>query len=168
MTATEIPFPHPERTLTLAKSEYAAGADRLLELARRELLIFDPDLSEFRLELPSRVEALRQFLACSPSNRLQIALRDPEYVKRHCPRIMSLLGVYSASMRIHRTQGDANRAQDCFVLADRQHVVRRPVSAQGRGVIIIGDPREGLAMHERFSEIWELSEPGPSASTSGL
>lgn len=168
MTTPEMTSPPPERTLILAKSEYAAGADRLLSLVQRELLILDPDLSEFRLELPSRIEALRQFLARSPSNRLQIALHDPGYVKRHCPRLLSLLGVYSASMRIHRTQGEANRVQDCFVLADRQHVVRRPVSAQGRGVIIVSDPREGLSMHERFSEIWELSEPGASATTSGL
>lgn len=165
---TETPPAFPERTLTLAKSEYATGADRLLALAQRDLQIFDPDLSEFRLETPYRIEALRQFLARSPANRLQIALHDPEYVKRHCPRLMSLLGLFSASMRIYRTQGEAARAQDCFVLADRLHVVRRPVSAQGRGVVIINDPREGLVMHERFSEIWELSEPGASAVTSGL
>jgi hypothetical protein len=168
MTMTGTPLPPPERTLTLAKSEYATGADRLLALAQRELHIFDPDLSEFRLELPSRVEALRQFLARSPTNQLHIALHDPEYTKRHCPRLMTLLGLYSASMRIHRTQGEAGRVQDCFVLADRLHVVRRPVAAQGRGVIIINDPREGLVMHERFSEIWELSEPGASAAISGL
>lgn len=165
---TETPSTPPERTLILAKSEYAMGAERLLALAQRELQIFDPDLSEFRLDLPSRIEALRQFLARSPANRLQIALHDPDYVKRHCPRLMSLLGLYSASMHIHRTQGEANRVQDCFVLADRLHVVRRPVATQGRGVVIINDPREGLVMHERFGEIWELSEPGVSASISGL
>ena len=168
MSAAEMPSPPAERTLTLAKSEYAAGAERLIAMVWRDLQIFDPDLSEFRLEQPSRIEALRQFLARSPSNRLQIALHDPEYVKRHCPRLMSLLGVYSASMRIHRTQGEAGRLQDCFMLADRQHVVRRPVSAQGRGVIIISNPQEGLAMHERFSDIWEMSELGISATTSGL
>ena len=51
---------------------------------------------------------------------------------------------------------------------DRLHVVRRPVAAQGRGVLLLNDTREGPGMHERFSEIWVSSEPGVSASTSGL
>lgn len=164
-TVGELPS---ERTLITAKSEYQQAADRVIALAQQELRIFDPDLSEFTLESPARISALRQFLSSNRDNRIRIAVHNPEYIKRYCPRLISLLGSYSGAITIYRTLGDAALAQDCFVLADRLHVVRRPVAKQTRGVLLINDPKEGQGMHGRFSEIWESSESGASANTSGL
>ena len=160
--------PQAERTLITAKSEYRLAADRIIAMAQQELRIFDPDLEEFRLETPERIHALRQFLSRSRDNRVWIVVHNPEYIKRHCPRLISLLGSYSGFIAIYRTLGDAALAQDCFVLADRMHVVRRPVAKQSRGVLLINDPKEGHGMYGRFSEIWESSESGASANTSGL
>jgi len=160
--------PQSERTLITAKSEYRLAADRIIAMAQQELRIFDPDLEEFSLETPARIHALRQFLSRSRDNRIWIALHNPEYVKRHCPRLISLLGSYSGFITVYRTLGDAALAQDCFVLADRLHVVRRPVAKQSRGVLLINDPMECQGMYGRFREIWESSEPGASANTSGL
>ena len=161
-------LPAQERALITSRGEYSSGADRVMALAQRELRIFDPDLSEFRLEIPARIEVLRSFLSRSRDNRIRIALHDPEYIKRHCPRLIGLLGSYAGFILVNRTMGDAAKAQDCFVLADRLHLVRRPVAKQPRGVLLLNDPEEGQGMHGRFEEIWENSESGASASTSGL
>ena len=160
--------PQPERTLITARSEYQAAADRVIALVQRELRIFDPDLSEFSLETPARISALKAFLSRSRDNRVKIAVHDPEFVKRRCPRLISLLGSYAGFIEVFRTQGEAALAQDCFLLADRLHVVRRPVARQMRGVLLISDAVEGQGMYGRFNEIWESSESGASASTSGL
>ena len=71
-------------------------------------------------------------------------------------------------MFIYRTQGDAAKVQDCFALADGEHLVRRPVTTQPRGVLVLNDPKECQPMRERFDEIWESSEPAVSAATTGL
>ncbi len=160
--------PEPQRTLLTSKSEYASAADQLLAMAQNELRIFDPDFGDFRLEAPARIEALRQFLRRGLNNRLYVVVHDPDTVQRYCPRLVALLGTFSGRMIINRTLGEAARVQDCFVLADKSHLVRRPVAAQGRGVLILNDPREALAMRGRFDEIWESSEPGVSANTTGL
>ncbi|MBM3345587.1 MAG: hypothetical protein FJY55_03690 [Betaproteobacteria bacterium] len=157
----------PERTLLTARSEYHAAAERIFSLTQRELCIFDPDLQEFRLDTPARIESLRSFLLRSVDSRLYVAVRDPEFVRLYCPRLITLLAGFSTSMFIWRAEGEAARVQDCFVLADRTHVVRRPVALQPRGVLILNDQREGLVMHERFQEIWDTSVPSVSASTSG-
>lgn len=160
--------PTAERKLIASRSEYQLAADRIIAMAKQDLRIFDPDLEQFRLETPTRIDALRQFLSRSRDNRIWIAVHNPEFIKRHCPRLISLLGSYSGFIAIYRTLGDASLAQDCFVLADRLHVVRRPVAKQSRGVLLINDPKEGQGMHGRFCEIWESSESGASANTSGL
>lgn len=158
----------PERTLLQARSDYHRGFGRLLGLVRRELRIFDPDLSELDINSAERVEALSRFLRGGPDRRIFVALHGVDYVSKRCPRLIALLGIHASSIFIYQTIGDAAKVQDCFVLADGDHLVRRPVTAQPRGVLVIGDPRECQPMRERFDEIWESSIPAVSANTTGL
>ena len=83
-------------------------------------------------------------------------------------RLMRLLTTFSASMFIHRTQDDAARVQDCFILADDASFVRRPVAAQPRGVFVTNDANEASVMRKRFEEIWNSSTQVVSATVSGL
>jgi len=158
----------PERALLQARSDYQRGFGRLLGLVRRELRIFDPDLSELDINSAERIEALARFLLGGPDRRILIALHGVDYVSKRCPRLVALLGIYASRIFIYQTIGDAAKVQDCFVLADGDHLVRRPVTAQPRGVLVIGDPKECQPMRERFDEIWESSIPGVSANTTGL
>ena len=158
----------PERTLLQTKGDYERGFGRVLGLARRELRIFDPDLSELQMNSAERVETLARFLRSGPNRRVFIALHDFDYVTRRCPRFMALLGIYASGIVVYRTLGDAAKVQDCFALADGDHLVRRPVTSQPRGILVINDPKECQPMRERFDEIWESSEPGVSANTTGL
>jgi hypothetical protein len=158
----------PERSLLQARSDYPRGFGRLLGLVRRELRIFDPDLSELEMTSAERIEALARFLRGGPTRRVFIALHDVDYVTKRCPRLIALLGIRASSVFIYQTFGDAAKVQDCFVLADGDHLVRRPVTTQPRGVLVIGDPKECQPMRERFDEIWESSVPAVSANTTGL
>jgi len=158
----------PERILLQTRSDYPEAFERLLGLARRELRIFDPDLSELEMNSASRVDTLMRFLRRSRTHRIYIALHDVGHVTKHCPRLIALLASYTSAILIFQTHGDAAKVQDCFVLADGDHLVRRPVRTQARGVLVLDDPKECQPMRERFDEIWESSLPGVSAITTGL
>ena len=69
---------------------------------------------------------------------------------------------------VFRTEGEAARVQDRFVLADENHVLRRPVATQSRGVVLLDDEHEGHAMRLRFDEIWGSAIPAVSATKIGL
>ena len=158
----------PERILLQARSDYLEGFSRLLGLARRELRIFDPDLSELEMNSTNRVETLTRFLRESRTRRIYVALHDVEHVTKRCPRLITLMGSYTSAIFIFQTHGEAAKVQDCFVLADGDHLVRRPVTTQPRGVLVINDPKECQPMRERFDEIWESSLPTVSVNTTGL
>lgn len=160
--------PQPERLLLSTRREYLDAMERLFELAQRELRIFDADFSELKIDAPRTQELLRAFLIGGRDNRLYIAVHSCDYIRNYCPRLLELLRQFSDRMYIHQTQGDAARAQDCFVLADRLHCVRRPVQAQPRAALRFNDEQEGQGLHLRFSEIWDSSLPAVSATTSGL
>jgi hypothetical protein len=158
----------PQRTLLATRREYLEGLERLLGLVQRELRIFDPDLSELDLNAAPRIARLRGFLQASRTRRLYIAVHDTDFVTRRSPRVLALLGSYPRQMFVHQTEGEALKAQDCFVLADDRHLLRRSVAAQARGVLVIGDPRDCGSIRDRFQEIWESSAPTVSPSVTGL
>ena len=161
-------LPQPERWLLGSRVEYLAAFDRLVGGLRRELRIFDPDCVQLELNAAARIEQLRQFFLASRENRLLVAVHDPEHLRKHAPRFMRVLAEFSASIAIHQTEGEAARAQDCFVLADIEHFVRRPVATAARGVCAINDFQESRLIRERFDEIWHSSFPAVSATSLGL
>ena len=160
--------PRPERVLFSTRREYLDAMERLIGLAQRELRIFDADFFHLKIDAPRTHELLREFLLRGRDNRLFIAVHDTEYIRNYCPRLLALLRQFSDRMFIHQTQDDAARAQDSFVLADKLHLVRRPVQAQPRGALRLYDEQEGLAIYQRFLEIWDSSVPALSPTTSGL
>jgi hypothetical protein len=161
-------LPQPERRILGARSEYLAAFDALVAGLRRELRVFDPDCTQLELNSPVRADALRRFLLADREHRILVVVHDPEPIKRHSPRLMRLLAEFSASIAIHQTEGEALRAQDCFVLADMEHFVRRPVAAAWRGVHAINEYHESRLIRERYDEIWQSSVPAVSATSLGL
>lgn len=161
-------LPQPERRLITTRREYLDGLTLIAGLARRELALFDPDLGAIEMNTPARIEQLAAFLAASRDARLRIVVHEADAIRRHCPRLIALLARHADAVAIHRTEGEATRAQDCFALADAEHFVRRGVASQARGAIGLNDQKEGRLMHERFEEIWTSSVPAVSATTLGL
>jgi hypothetical protein len=147
---------------------FNAAVERLLAQPGRELRIFDPDGSALRLNDSARIESLERFLNASRTRRIYMVLHDAEHLKRHCPRMLGLLARFSHAVQIHRTHDHIRELQDAFLVLDAQHYVRRPVANFYRGATGLGDEVEGLAMRQRFMEIWEASFPGVSSTTVGL
>jgi len=161
-------LPQPERRSIGARSEYLAAFDALVAGLRHELRVFDPDCVQLELNAPARADALRRFLLANRDNRLLVVVHDADHIRKRSPRFMRLLAEFSASITIHQSEGEAARAQDCFVLADMEHFVRRPVASAWRGVYAINDHHESRLIRERYDEIWQSSFPAVSATSLGL
>lgn len=161
-------LPQPERRILGARSEYLAAFDGLVAGLRHELRIFDPDCVQLDLNAPARADALRRFLLASRDNRLFVVVHDADHIRKHLPRFMQLVKDFSASIAIHQTEGEAARAQDCFVLADMEHFARRPVATAWRGIYVINEYQESRLIRERYDEIWQSSFPAVSATSLGL
>lgn len=149
-------------------ADYQAAIDRLLQMPGRELRIFDADGSALLLNDAARIEKLGNFLLASRTHRLYMVLHDTEHVTGRCPRMMSLLARFSHAIQINRSHEQIRELQDCFLVLDAMHYVRRPVAAYFRGAIGLSDDTEGLAMRGRFMEIWSASYPAVSSSVAGL
>src|SRR3990172_7431400 len=122
MAEIETP-PEPQRSLITTRKEYLDAVERLFGMVKRELRIFDPDLSELDFNSRNRIAALRRVLSGGRMHRVYIAVHDVEHVTQRCPRLIELLLIFPSGLLIYRTEGEAARGQDRFVLGDKSRAL---------------------------------------------
>jgi hypothetical protein len=147
---------------------FQAAIDLLLAQDGRELRLFDSDLSRMRLASPERIERIERFLRASRTRRLYIALHETDFLTKYCPRMLALIARHAHAVQINRTQDEARKAEDSFLVLDALHYVRRPSAQFFRGALGLDDENEALAMRGRFGEIWTASSPAVAPTTLGL
>lgn len=145
-----------------------AAIDEVIGAAERIIRVFDISLSNRGFNSPGRTEHLRAFLVRGRAHRILIALHETELLQRECPRLLMLLRQFPMSIEIHRTIAQAREAADPFVLADDHSVWHQMHYEQPRAIVALHSPVDALPIVQRFEEIWDLSEPAVSATTTGL
>lgn len=156
------------RELLTSWNEFQAGIDRLLSSAVREVLIFDRDLSSFKLESPERIERLRALLQAHPPGTLRIAVADGEAVRRSHPRLLRLLSEYTHAMSLQETPAHLEQLRDSMLLADNRHGLVLFERGQARAKLLLDESAELSAYRRRFEEIWNEGGTPLSASPLGL
>lgn len=149
-------------------AESAAAIDEVIAGAQRTLRIFDISLSNRGFNSPARADKLRALLVAGRAHRILIALHDTELLERENPRLLMLLRQFPMSIEIHRTLAQARDAADPFIIADDHSVWRQMHYTQPRAIVALHSPADALPIVQRFEEIWDLSEPAVSATTTGL
>ena len=149
-------------------AESLEAIDEVIGAAERSIKIFDISLSNRGFNSPGRAALLRQFFVAGRAHRLYIALHETNLLERESPRLLMLLRQFPMSIEIHRTLAQARNANDPFVVADDQSVWHQLHYEQPRAIVALDSPQDAIPIAQRFDEIWELSEPAVSATTTGL
>ena len=147
---------------------YRQAVADAVTLARRELVVFDPDLRETGLESPDMEQALRAFLSAGRENRVRIVVHRPDEVERACPRLMAVQRLHGHGLSFRQSPEDLRHLSDCFLLADGRHAVIRFHADHARGKLLIEQPDEVSGWRRRFEDLWGLSVPAIASTTLGL
>jgi hypothetical protein len=95
-------------------------------------------------------------------------LHETRHLEADCPRFLDLLAQFSGQIDVRITRGQARHVEDCFVVVDALHLIRRPVASQPRGVLLENDPAAAATQLERYEQIQCESDPGLEAGSLGL
>jgi hypothetical protein len=148
------------------RAEFQRQLRAVLERARDSLDLFDPDFSLFPLGDADVDAVLRRYLA--GGGQLRLAMHDSRHIERHYPRFLRLLRDHGHRIECRITGRGLRQLTDSFCIADRLHLVRRYHSDHLRGEAAFDAPQETDVPSERFSAIWEESQAGLHATTTGL
>ena len=94
MSETEL----KPNSIILGERNYAEALDMVIASAKRELLIFDQDLTHGNYASAERFALINQFLSQDALSQLTIVLQSADYFLQHCPRLFDLLKQYGHKM----------------------------------------------------------------------
>lgn len=149
-------------------AEYVAALDTLCASARHSLRLFENDFDGLGFNSPARYDSLHKFLLSGQNSRLYILAHDTRNLQNFCPRIMTLLRLFSQQMFIYQTPVNLRQLSEPIAIADEAHFVRRFHFDDTRGVFAQNDPAGARVLKSRFEEMWANSHPGANASQLGL
>ena len=164
MSETEL----APNTIILGERNYVAALDIVIAHAVNELLIFDQDFELGDYASLQRLTLIEAFLNKNSLSKLTIILQNTEYFIHHCPRLFGLLKIYGHKMVVYQTNDNAKVAKDCFVVADKQHYVRRFHIDQARFKYALNDVDECANLSMRFDELLDETTVAVSVTKLGL
>lgn len=165
--STEPPI-EPRAVVLATIAEQAAAIDDLIPMARRQIRVFDQDLSQCGWNSALRAERLATFLRGVRGRRLDIIVHDTRYLESACPRMIALMRTFSYAMSILKTGEEAKVATDPLLIVDSMHYLHRFHFEQPRAALGIAQPEQTQPLANRFDEIWATGEPGVSGTVLGL
>jgi hypothetical protein len=148
------------------RAEFHRQLRAVLERAQASLDMFDPDFALFPLGDPEADAVLRRFL--QGGGQLRLAMHASAHIERHYPRFLRLLREHGHRIECRVTNRGIRQLTDSFCIADGLHIVRRFHSDHLRGEAAFDEPQETDVPRERFSAIWEESQPGLHPTVTGL
>ena len=164
MNETEL----KQDSVILGERNYETTLNIVIAHAENELLIFDQDFERGDYVSLQRFEVLSAFLSKDNVSKLTIILQNTDYFIQHCPRLFELLKNYGHKMVVYETNDNAKVAKDCFVIADKQHYVRRFHIDQARIKYALNDVEECANLSMRFDELLDETTEAVSATKLGL
>ncbi len=164
MNETEL----KQDSVILGERNYETTLNIVIAHAENELLIFDQDFVRGDYASLQRFKLIEAFLSKNNLSKLTIILQNSEHFIQNCPRLFGLLKNYGHKMVVYETNDSAKIAKDCFVIADKQHYVRRFHIDQARFKYALNDVEECANLSMRFDELLDETTEAVSATKLGL
>jgi hypothetical protein len=167
MTPDTSALPYASYERFESRRAYDAMFDELVANAQQTIRVFDHALPP-AFNSPARCEQLAQFLRAGGHDRLHIVVHDVQAAERACPRLLTLLQRYSHVARVRQTPRWARHVYDRFVVFDSLHYLHCFHHDHARFARGLNDIEGAQQLLDRFTELWEASQPAFGASVLGL
>lgn len=156
------------RELITSWGDYQTAIDRLLNIADKQIFIYDEDLGLLKLDATIRLNEIKRVLMAGPNDCIKIAVRDAQPLSRNNPQLLNLLSVYAHKATARQTPPELSHLRDNMILVDGKHGLIRFDREQARSKLLLDAPDELRPYYMRFDEIAQESGQILGSSTLGL
>jgi hypothetical protein len=162
----------PETYWTQSRREFWASIEKVINLARHQIWLFDGSFEDWPLESVSCNQALsaallRMKASAVESTPLIILLREIDWIEKHGARLLALKRRYPALFDI-RLIPQSIHASESIAIVDQQHAVLRPHKDAYRAKTVIALPSEVENRQSKLRQLREISSPCLPTTTLGL
>ena len=133
-------------------------SQRLVEQARREILIFSEDLDPDYYDQAPFVEALRRLCLGAPPQCVRVLLGDPRAVALRGHRLIGLARQLTSRIAVRHLAEDFKDRPDAFLIADGRGYCVRRLADSAEAVADLNGARQGRLLRAEFEQMWERSD----------
>ncbi len=158
----------PERILLRHREAVRDHVATIVETARREIIIFSPQLDPYYFSNPRVTRALAGFAAGHRQNRARILIEDGIQAVRDNDRLVELSRCMSEFVEIRQVGEQHRGIREMFVVVDRASSLHQEDTTRTEVGLRMQDRSAAGLLQLRFQELWDHSEPVTEIRTAGL
>lgn len=129
--------------------------------ARRQLLIFTPDLEPFLYNRPAFAEAVLELLKRSKYTEVHILARDLAPAKEMSHSLLRLMRYTDGQLQIRKLTTESTGHSPAYLICDDRHLLRRQNSNLYEGFCYRDDRARVKDQLEEFQLLWNVSVTDP-------
>jgi hypothetical protein len=165
---TPAPAKTADRALLRARDDIRDHVAVLIEGARREIIVFAPQLDAFLFSNPRVSRALASFAAAHRQNRARILVEDGVQAVRDNDRLVELSRRMSEFVEIRQVGEQHRGIRELFVVTDRANSLHEEDTTRMEAAVRMAERQTAGLLQQRFQEMWDHSEPIAEIRTTGL
>lgn len=158
----------PQRRIIRNRQEGSEILAALVENAKREIVIFAPQLDGTLFNSSRIARALASFSARHRHNLARIVVEDAEQAIRDNDRLVGLCRRLSDFIHMHRVSEEHTGIHEMFVVVDHRSYLHQEDIAKHECIVHFHDGHQAVMLARRFNELWDRSEPILSIRCAGL
>lgn len=147
------------------REAFAEAVVAVLDLARHEVLMLDPDFSDWPLARTNGARALAA--ALTRGVRVRLLVTDPGWLATRADRFLTLHRAAAGRCALRQLPAHL-RLEESTLVVDRQHLVRKPHPDALTGRLRIAMPSAAEPHADRLAAAWDESTDCLPATTLGL
>lgn len=140
----------------------------LIGLARRDIVVFAPQMEAFFFNGAQLGGMLASFAAKHPQNRARLLVEDAAQVLRDNDRLVGLCRRFSEFIQLRQVGEEHRGYRELFLIVDGVSYLHQPDITEPECVVEPAGRKYCVDVKRRFELMWDRSEPLPGLHTAGL
>jgi hypothetical protein len=140
----------------------------LIGLARRDIVLFTPQMEAFFFNGSQLGQMLASFAAKHQQNRARILVEDAAQVLRDNDRLVSLCRRFSAFIQLRQVGEEHRGYREMFLVVDGISYLHQPDITEPECVVEPAGRKYCVDVKRRFEQMWDRSEPLAGLYSAGL
>lgn len=137
------------------------AAKTLIEVSEHKIRIFSLRLLPDLYDDAALCNAFYEFVTRHSSAKIQILLKDIEWLSRHSHQLHELGIRLSSHIEFRKLSAETGTLHTEFMLTDETGILYQQDTRRLQGYVVQHAPLEALEMADEFDSLWEQGQPDP-------
>jgi hypothetical protein len=167
-TSEDAAQPKTGPSVLESREDIRDAVNALIGLARRDIILFAPQMESFFFNGAQLGQMLASFAARHRNNRARLLVEDAAQVLRDNDRLIGLCRRFAEFIQLRQVGEEHRGLREMFVIVDDVSYMHQPDITEPKCIVEPSGRKYCGDARRRFDLMWDRSEPLSGLNTAGL